>query len=140
MTRGQKMKSLEEEVSRIDAEIERLKARRQAFLDAMAIVSGVTPTEPQPPAPARKRAANVKPLILEIMAHALDKGATSAEVDELVRQKVPNVAKDTVGSVLSRLKGDGALVHNGERYYDKRFAPPKAEPLPFERVGFVRRN
>ncbi len=41
MTRGQKMKSLEEEVSRINAEIERLTARRQAFLDAMAIVSGV---------------------------------------------------------------------------------------------------
>ena len=66
------------------------------------------------------------------MAQALDKGATSTEVDELVRQKVPSVAKDTVGSVLSRLKGDGALVHDGERYYDKRFAP-KPQP-PFEKM------
>jgi hypothetical protein len=134
MTRGQKMKSFEEEITRIDGEIERLKARREAFVDAMAMLSGTTTAAPQPPAsPSRKRAANVKPLILEIMAKAENKGATSAEVDELVRLKVPTVAKDTVGSVLSRLKGDGALVHDGERYYDKRFAPQKPEPLPFER-------
>jgi hypothetical protein len=50
-------------------------------------------------------------------------GATSAEVDEAVRRQVPTVAKDTVGSVLSRLKSDGALTHDGERYYEKRFAP-----------------
>src|SRR3546814_8822515 len=36
---------------------------------------------------------------------------------------LPAVAKDTVGSVLSRLKSEGALVYVGERYYEKRFAP-----------------
>jgi hypothetical protein len=126
------MKSFEEEVARIDAEIDRLKARRQAFLDAMAMVSGVSPLPQDSSAPpTRKRAANVKPLILEIMAQAEYNGATSTEVDDLVRLKVPTVAKDTVGSVLSRLKGDKALVHDGERYYDARFAPkpPPAEPM-----------
>jgi hypothetical protein len=33
------------------------------------------------------------------------------------------VAKDTVGSVLSRLKSDGALVYVGERYYEKGQEP-----------------
>src|SRR3546814_21075649 len=36
---------------------------------------------------------------------------------------LPAVAKDTVGSVLSRLKSEGALVYVGARYYEKRFAP-----------------
>ena len=65
------------------------------------------------------------------MARAVAAGATSAEVMERVKEKVPTVAKDTVGSTLSRLKADGALTYNGERYYDARFAP-KAETLPFE--------
>lgn len=50
-------------------------------------------------------------------------GASSAEVDEQVRARVPTVAKDTVGSVLSRLKSDGALVYVGERYYEKGQEP-----------------
>lgn len=135
MRRGEKMKSLQEEVARIDAEIERLRARREAFVDALAIVSGGTGASPTAPAPSkRKRSANVKPVVLDIMWNAGSGGATSAEVTDLVKEKVPSVAKDTVGSVLSRLKADGALVHDGEKYYDKRFAPKPPAPPPSDRT------
>lgn len=130
MRKGQQMKSLDEEIARIDAEIARLRERRAAFVDALAMVSGVAPTAP--PLSPRRRAANVKPIILDIMWQAGSGGATSATVAELVREKVPAVAKDTVGSVLSRLKADGALIYDGERYYDKRFPPTIPEPSPFE--------
>ena len=130
-TTGKKMKPLDEEIARIEAEIERLRILREGIVRAKALLSGEV-TAPETPPPERKRSANVKPLILDIMAAAGDNGATSAEVDARVREKVPTVAKDTVGSILSRLKADGALVYNGERYYDTRFAP-KADPLPFER-------
>jgi hypothetical protein len=127
MTKGQKMKSIDDEIDRIDAEIERLRVRRDAFVDMKAMMTTGTALA-SPPQP-RKRAANVKPLILDIMAAAGMAGATSAEVTEQVKGKVPTVAKDTVGSVLSRLKGDGALHYDGVRYYDIRFAPPKQSPL-----------
>lgn len=132
MRKGQQMKSLEEEITRIDAEIARLRDRRAAFVDALAMVSGMSsPVADEAPVP-RRRAANVKPIILDIMWQAGSGGATSAAVAELVKEKVPAVAKDTVGSVLSRLKADGALIYDGERYYDKRFPPVMKEANPFE--------
>jgi hypothetical protein len=130
MTKGQKMKSIEGEIARIDAEIARLQARREAFVDALAIVSG-TASLPLTAPSSRRRSAGVKPLVLDIMANVGENGAASADVTDRVKEKMPAVTKDTVGSVLSRLKADGALVHDGERYYDKRFAP-KPPQSPFE--------
>src|SRR3546814_5620408 len=69
------------------------------------------------------RSPSVKPMVLDIMSVVGEAGATSQEVDAKVRETNPAVAKDTVGSVLSRLKSEGALVYVGERYYEKRFAP-----------------
>lgn len=128
MATGKKMKPLDEEIARIDAEIERLRARKEGIIRAKELLSGEA--SDHAPSPARKRAANVKPLILDIMAGAAAAGATSAEVGERVKERVPTVAKDSVGSTLSRLKADGALVFDGERYYDARFAPKP----PFERI------
>lgn len=63
------------------------------------------------------------------MREAAFDGATTSEVDDLVRRKVPSVAKDTVGSILSRLKSEGALVYIGERYYEKQYAPKETTPF-----------
>ena len=118
--RGKKMKRLDEEIARIDAEILRLQSERAGLLRAKTLISSA-PDEPSPV--TRKRSPNIKPLILEIMQQAATGGATSTDVDRTVRTRVPTVAKDTVGSVLSRLKADKALVFDGERYYDARYAP-----------------
>src|ERR1700736_5408664 len=84
---GKKMKPLEEEIARIDAEIERLKVRRETIIWAKERLSGNIPLSDPPASAPRKRAANVKPLILDIMAAAAANGATSGEVDERVREK-----------------------------------------------------
>jgi hypothetical protein len=114
------MKRLDEEIARIDAEILRLQSERAGLVRAKALLS--TDDRSLAP-PARKRSPNIKPLILEIMEHAATTGATSKDVNRTVRTRVPTVAEDTVGSVLSRLKADKALVFDGERYYDARYAP-----------------
>lgn len=115
-----KMKPLDDEIQRIDTAIARLQIEREAIIRARALLMG----EPLlAPASQRKRSSNIKPLILDLMARAGTAGATGAVIADLVREQVPTVAKDTPGSVLSRLKADGALVYDGERYYDKRFAP-----------------
>lgn len=126
------MKMLEAELLRVRSEIEKLRVEEALLLKMLGKMSGVPSQAPQ----SRTRSPSVKPVVLDIMHHAGLAGATTAEVDEIVRQKVPTVAKDTVGSILSRLKSEGALVYWGERYYEKQFAP-KEEQNPFERIRAV---
>jgi hypothetical protein len=125
---------IDEKLAAIEREIARLEERRAAYLDLKAALLG-NPIVPLPPQQPRKRSANIKPLVLDIMASVGEAGATSAEVAEQVKERVPTVAKDTVGSTLSRLKADGALAFNGERYYEARFAPKSS---PFEGIRIVK--
>lgn len=115
---SKKMEPLNEEIARLEAEIARLQGERAGLLRAKEILTGEVAK-----APVRRRASPIKPLVLDIMRQAGPFGASSAEVDATVRESVPAVAKDTVGSVLSRLKSDGALVYVGERYYVKGQEP-----------------
>lgn len=124
---GKQMKALEVELKRIQDEIARLRIEEGAIMRVLKQLSG----EPEPVANTRTRSPSVKPVVLDIMRAAGDRGATTAEVDDRVRQTVPTVAKDTVGSILSRLKSDGALVFDGERYYEKQFAP-RGDATPFD--------
>lgn len=118
MTTAKEQKMMiEGELTRIRADIEKLRAQEEVLLKILAQANGEVPNPP------RKRSANIKPLVLDIMADAGFAGATTAEVDKLVRDKVPTVARDSVGSILSRLKSAGALTYDGERYYEKRFTP-----------------
>lgn len=121
------MKMLEEELGRIRSEIEKLQAQEALLVRMLGRMSG----DPSLGKTGRKRSPSVKPVVLDVMREKGEEGATTAEVDELVRIKVPSVAKDTVGSILSRLKADGALAYDGERYYEKKHAP-KTEPSPFD--------
>lgn len=127
----EQMKVLEAELKRVRGEIERLHVEEALLAKLMGQMSGDAP-----PTSRSKRSPSVKPVVLDIMRSAGSEGATTAEVDEMVREKVPTVAKDTVGSVLSRLKSDGALIYRGERYYDKQFAPID-DDNPFDRLRAV---
>jgi hypothetical protein len=113
---GKKMQPLDDEIARLDAEITRLQGERAGLVRAKALLSGTAPL------PSRKRSANVKPIVLDIMSQVGTAGATSAEVAAMVKERLPEVAKDTVASILSRLKFDGALVYENERYIEKRFS------------------
>lgn len=127
------MKMLEAELHRVRSEIEKLRVEEALLLKMLGKMSGSSPV---PSSQSRTRSPSVKPVVLDIMRTAGLDGATTAEVDEIVRQRVPTVAKDTVGSILSRLKSEGALVYWGERYYEKQFAP-KDELNPFDRIRAV---
>jgi hypothetical protein len=127
----EQMKMIETELARVREEIEKLRIEEALLVKMLAKMKG----EPEiVRTTSRTRSPSVKPLVLDIMRSAGFEGATTSEVDERVREKVPTVAKDTVGSILSRLKSEGALVYWGERYYEKQFAP-KEQESPFDR-GF----
>jgi hypothetical protein len=123
--KNEQMKIIEGELAQVRAEIERLKVKEETLLSLLGKMGG---EGAPPPTVQRTRSPNIKPLVLEIMHRVGFTGATTAEVDREVREKVPTVAKETVGSILSRLKSFGALTYDGVRYYEKQFTPKP----PFE--------
>ena len=104
MRAREKMKNVEAELARIRADRDKLDAQEEVLLKLLANWSG----EPAPKEP-RRRSAPIKPVVLDIMAEVGFTGATTAEVDAAVKRRVSTVAKDSVGSILSRLKSAGAL-------------------------------
>lgn len=128
---GKQMKVVEAELKRVRDEIARLRIEEGALARVLAQGSSSAPPQSEV---TRTRSPSVKPVVLDIMRQAGAAGATTAEVDDLVRQKVPSVAKDTVGSILSRLKSEGALAYTGERYYEKQFAPSEDNAFASIRV------
>jgi len=124
---SEQMKVLDAEISAIREQIANLQIQEATLVRLKSKLAG--DPEPESSAP-RKRAAGVKPMVLDIIRKAGDIGMTSADVSVLVRERMPDVSKDTVGSVLSRLKSDGAFVYVGERYYEKQFAPAPETPGP----------
>jgi hypothetical protein len=127
-SQGKKMKPLDDEIARLDAEIARLQGERAGLVRAKQLLCG-DPVE----ATQRKRAPSLKPQILDFMAHRGDRGATTAEVFEAISLFVEDVKKDSVGSILSRLKSEGALVYDGDRYYEKKYAPSR--PFDLRVIG-----
>lgn len=126
-TARDQMKMLQEELDRVRASIDKLRIEEDTLERMLRRMNGQSGSKRE-----RPRSPSVKPLVLDVMKNAGTRGATSVEVDQLVRRDVPSVAKDTVSSVLSRLKADGALVYEGDRYYEKQFAP---EPKPASSIG-----
>ena len=112
------MKMLEGELARVRSDMEKLRIEESLLIKMIGRMN-----KDHPQAAKVSSRPHVKPVVLDIMREAGAAGATTAEVDALVKARFPTVAKDTVGSILSRLKGDGALVYVGERYYEKQSAP-----------------
>lgn len=129
------MSAIKEELANVREQMARLRIKEETLVDLLRKVSGEAESPPLMPPQQRKRSSSVKPLVIDIMAKAGATGATSKEVDDEIRKVVPSVAAATVGSVLSRLKADGALIYEAERYYEKRFAPSRPFEPPLRAVS-----
>lgn len=119
-TARDQMKAIEAELERVRSEIQKLKIEEGALIRILSQISG-KPVVSQ----RRRRASNVKSIVLDIVRATEQEGISSLEASELVKEKVPDVAKDTVSSVLSRLKGDGVLIFRNGKYFDKSLVDSK---------------
>jgi hypothetical protein len=124
-----------DKISELDRQIDDLQRKlsealhgRRLLQEVLAAMVGEEPAQPEK---ARGRATNVKQVVLLVMERAGVAGLTSAEVLAAVQSEVPNAQRDTVSSLLSRLKKDGALAYVGVRYFDARYAPKEGESHPF---------
>ena len=120
----QAMQTFDAELARVQSEIEKLKIEEAALIRLGAKLRG----EDDEPV-ARKRISNVKPLVIDAMISAGSGGATAADVLLIAKRSIPGISQATVASVLSRLKGDGVLGRDGDRYFDMRYMVERAKSM-----------
>ena len=131
------LETLAQELARLRKEIERLRVEEAALIRLQSAFSGDAAEESGQP---KKRLTNVKPLVLDIMGRAGFVGATATEVVALAKTELTDVAPATITSLLSRLKADGALIRDGDRYFDARFAKERVELRIAEVADRLRTN
>ena len=118
------MKMLHDELERIRLDIAKLKAEESLLVRMLGKMGDETVKRKSP----RNRALGVKTAVLNLAFEVGEIGVTSQHMSDAIEKAIPDVAKDTVRSVLSRLKSDGALSYAGDRYYIKEFAPSEQRP------------
>ena len=123
----EQMSTIKGELERVQREIAALQIEESILQKLVSKLSGEPAVAPK----KTKRAVGITPLVLDIMRRAETSGATSQEVAARVEELAPDVARTSVAAILSRLKGDGALVYVGDRYYEKQYAP-SATATPFD--------
>ena len=114
----EKMKRLNElkdqqaaEVADLERKLADARVRLNAYEKAIAAVEGtVLPSGP------RSRQSNVKRTVMGIINDAALTGITAAEVVDRGNAMGKALEKRSVSSLLSRLKREGTLTFDGERY------------------------
>ncbi len=94
----------------------------QAEIDLLRSMLAEALGEPDPSAPkARAPRANVKRVILELLEAAGGNGVSAATAIEQASARGHELERTSVSSTLSRLKSDGVVVYDGDRYKLKQF-------------------
>lgn len=136
MGKGVNMKLLEERRRQLDAEINQLMVRR-AEID-LIIARGKGEVEGTPTNEPPKRRRNVKKTVMELVDVAGSSGVTAGEIVERARTLGREFDRGSVSSLLSKFKGQGALIFDGERYYPIPKSPPPDDPHKLRVVSGTR--
>lgn len=99
------------ELRQREREIEALRNKLKGVDAAIAAVGG------QPQVAATRRNRNVKQTVMDLIVDAGQKGITAIEVVERAAIVGRQLDRPSVSSLLSRLKREGVLSFNGERYF-----------------------
>ena len=135
----EKIEVLEREMDDLSRKLGEATASRKHLIDVYMAMGGVDDLGGPVPPPTsiqgdettrRTRTPHVKVAVIDIMRAAGAMGRTSAEVLAEINAKGLMVSRDTISSVLSRLKADGALAHDGLRYHEASHAPKPGDGKP----------
>lgn len=106
----------EEELRRVQAEL--------TLLRSMLAEANGEPSPDQGRAPTRARRSSVKTYVLELLERAGRNGLNAALAVEMAEADGKTLERGTVSSLLSRMKTDGAITYDGDRYRLTKFAEP----------------
>lgn len=129
MARGQTMKAIEEAIARLQAERaafnSRIDGRIEGLREALHLQNGSPNAPVHTEERIRKRRGNLKETVLSLAQEVADNGMSADECVSLAEGKGINLVRGSVSSLLSRLKADGVLFFDGQRYRLKEYAGPR---------------
>lgn len=112
------------------AEIDKKKATVQAEIDLLLRMIAEAKGEEDPTKRKRAPRSNVKNMVLRLLQEMGDLGLNAATAVELANKEGLNLERNTVSSLLSRLKADGTVVYDGSLYRLREFASPQDTKPP----------
>jgi len=126
MSKQSNMKLLHERRDRLKSEIDELRARLDEIENLIRIMSGEPSHETVVVQKVRSRRGDLKEIVLSLYEEAGEIGLSTAECISAARDRRGVALQPaSVSSLLSRLKADGVLMYDGDRYRLKQFAGPR---------------
>ncbi len=119
------LRLLEDRRNQLRAELGTVKARLDEVESLLRVMGGEGMPEPSVTAPGRTKRGDLNNIVLSLCEQAGEAGLSSAECVEKASKAGTALKPASVSSLLSRLKADGVLMYDGERYRLKRFAGPR---------------
>ncbi len=110
MAKGATVKILHDRLELIQAEIATLKAQETLLKELISQASGAPKPTLRPPR------HNVKQAVLELLAQVGADGLNASRAVELAANAGVAIERNTVSSLLSRLKNDGVVEYDGRAY------------------------
>jgi hypothetical protein len=101
------------EIQQRERELDALRNRLKGIDAAIATISGVEFSND----PKRRNRRNVKKTVMDLIIQAADAGVTANEIVEQASIGGRRFDRPSVSSLLSRLKREGVLSFDGERYH-----------------------
>lgn len=122
--------------AKMKADLQKLLERRsqlvtqiKEFNDRLAelnlAISLLTGESEAPSTEPTRRRRHVKTTVMELVTAAGQTGVTAAEIVEDARSRGRELDRPSVSSLLSKLKADGVLRFDGERYFQASLPNPE---------------
>jgi hypothetical protein len=123
-TKQANMKHLMDRRDQLRAEFAAVRARLDEVENLIRVMTG----DPVPSsAPTKARRGDLKEIVLGLYDQAAETGLSAAECVAAAQEKRGvTLQAASVSSLLSRLKADGVLMYDGDRYRLKKFAGPRS--------------
>ena len=126
MTGRANLKLLQDRRNQLLTELAAIQVRLSEVDGLIRTMSGEATPEPTPAASNRIRRGDLNNIVLSLYEQAADTGLSTAECVAAAGKAGTPLKATSVSSLLSRLKSDGVLMYDGERYRLKRFAGPRS--------------
>jgi hypothetical protein len=114
MAKAPNLRDMKSRLDVIEREIEKLTAQKEIILEMM----GAQPDEPQ----KRAKKGSVKNAVIDLLESAGERGLSASQAITRGKERGMELDRGSVSSLLSRLKSDGVVSYDGERYRLKKYA------------------
>ena len=127
-TKTANLKILYERRDILRTELEAARARLQEVENLIKMFGGEAMVQAPPQNETRARRGDLKSLVLGLYEEAAESGLSTHGCIAAAKDRGVDIQPASVSSLLSRLKSDGVLFYDGDRYRLKRYAGPRSAP------------